>query len=180
MAIKFDSLNRDLREFIEKQHMFFVGTASDGLVNVSPKGMDTLKIVSDSRVVWLNYTGSGNETAAHVSENPRMTIMFCSFDKKPLILKLFGTAKSIYPKDEQWREMLSYFDSSEGARQIFELNMDFALSSCGYGVARYEYLGERDTLAKWLHNKGEDGIREYWRENNSISLDGKEIRIDAE
>ncbi len=178
MAVKFDNLNQKHIDFINEQHMFFVGSAGcEGFVNVSPKGMDTFKVLDKNRVVWLNHTGSGNETSAHVMENGRMTIMWCSFDKKPLILKLFGSAKVIHPRDSEWDEMCGYFDRFVGTRQFFELNISLVLTSCGYGVPYYEYKGERDTLIKWADNKGAEGIKKYWEDENQVSLDGKETHI---
>ncbi len=178
MGQKFDNLNQGHIDFINKQHIFFIGSAGrEGFVNVSPKGMNTLKVLSPNRVIWLNHTGSGNETAAHVAENGRMTIMWCSFDKKPLILKLYGDAKAIHPRDKEWDEMCGYFDTFVGTRQFFELNISLVLSSCGYGVPRYEYMSERDTLIKWGDNLGDDGVKKYWKEKNQVSLDGKETYV---
>jgi hypothetical protein len=178
MAEKFDNLNQKHIDFINKQHLFFIGSAgAEGFVNVSPKGMDTLKVISPTKVVWLNHTGSGNETAAHVAENGRMTIMWCSFDKKPLILKLYGDAKAIHPRDKEWDEMCGYFDTFVGTRQFFELNISLVLTSCGYGVPRYEYMSERDTLIKWGDNLGDAGVKKYWKEENQVSLDGKKTYV---
>ncbi len=178
MAVKFENLNQEHIDFINKQHLFFVGTAGkEGFVNVSPKGMDTLKIVSPNRVIWLNHTGSGNETAAHVAENGRMTIMWCSFDKKPLILKLYADAKVIHPRDKAWSEICGYFDKFTGTRQFFDLDISLVITSCGYGVPKFEYLSERDTLIKWADNLGADGVKKYWKDENQVSLDGKNTHI---
>ncbi len=178
MAVKFDDLNQKHIDFINGQHIFFIGSAgAEGFVNVSPKGMDTFKILDKNRVIWLNHTGSGNETSTHVMENGRMTIMWCSFDKKPLILKLFGSARVIHKRDSEWDEMCRYFDTFVGARQFFELNISLVLTSCGYGVPYYEYKGERDTLIKWADNKGAEGIKKYWKDENQVSLDGKDTHI---
>ena len=120
-----DSLTPKLEEFIVKQHIFFVGTAmKEGRVNVSPKGMDTFKVISKNKVIWLNLTGSGNETATHIQESNRMTIMFCSFEGKPLILRLYGKAKAYHPRDTQFHDYLKEFSETTGARQIFELDID--------------------------------------------------------
>jgi hypothetical protein len=178
MAAKFDSINSALKKFIEKQKMFFTGSAgAEGTVNVSPKGMDTLKIVDENTIVWLNHTGSGNETSAHVQENGRMTLMFNSFDKKPLILKVFGTATVIHEKDERYEEMVAHFEEMVGVRQFFELKVELAITSCGYGVPLYEYKGERDLMQKWAEKKGRDGIKEYWAQNNAITIDGVKTNI---
>ncbi len=178
MAEKFDKLDQKHIEFINNQHIFFVATAGcEGFVNLSPKGMDTLKIINPNKIIWLNYTGSGNESAAHVQENARMTIMWCSFDKKPLILKVYGKAKEIRENNNKWAEANKYFKMTNGVRQYFELDISLVLTSCGYGVPYFEYKGERDTLIKWIENKGNIGIKEYQKQNNTISLNGKRIDI---
>ncbi len=178
MAVKFDSINKEHKAFIEAQKMYVIGSAgAEGFINVSPKGMDTFKIVDENTVVWLNYTGSGNETSAHVQENGRMTIMFNSYDKAPMILKLYGQATVIHEKDERWDEMSAYFEPHVGTRQFFEMNVELVLTSCGYGVPQYEYKGERNTLKKWADKKGREVIREYWAENNTVTLDGVETHI---
>ncbi len=179
MSDIFQQLTQQHIDFINQQHIFFVGTAgAEGRVNVSPKGMDTLRIIDETQVVWLNLTGSGNETAAHVLENKRMTVMFCSFDRQPLILRLYGNASAIHPRDkEAWTHYSALFDQQPGARQFFELRLDLVQTSCGYAVPFYELQGERKTLAKWSNNKGETGIADYWQEKNQTSLDGKPTRI---
>lgn len=178
MAVKFDKINKKHIEFIQKQHMFVIGSAgADGFINVSPKGMDTFKIVDENTVVWLNYTGSGNETSAHVQENGRMTVMFNSFDKAPLILKLYGKATVIHQKDSRWEEMVTHFEPQVGTRQFFEMKVELVLTSCGYAVPQYEFIKERDTLKKWSDKKGQEGIEEYWEENNVLTLDGVETNV---
>lgn len=178
MAKQFSKITDSLKEFIEQQKIFFVGTAdADGRVNVSPKGADSFRVVGGNRVVWLNLTGSGNETAAHIAANNRMTIMFCSFDEKPVILRLYGSGRVIHPKDPGWSELAILFPENIGARQIFDIAIDFVQTSCGFQVPFYEYKGERDLLDKWAENKGRDGIEEYWQEKNKVSLDGKPTGI---
>lgn len=183
MAEKFDALAEEHVEFIGRQHLFFVGTAgSEGYVNVSPKGMDSFRVASPSQVVWLNLTGSGNETAAHVLENGRMTIMFCSFDKQPLIMRLYGSADIVHPGEDSWPQLAGLFPDYLGARQIFQLDLDMVQTSCGYAVPYYELKGERPTLTKWTENRGAAGIKQYWQDKNSRSLDNKPTGIlpDAE
>lgn len=175
MAEQFPELNQKLTEFINNQHLFFVGTAgAEGRVNVSPKGLDSLRVLSPNRVIWLNLTGSGNETAAHVLENSRMTIMFCSFDRQPLILRLYGEAKTIHDRDPEWQELIGHFPEYTGARQVFDMQIHMVQTSCGYAVPFYEMTGERPTLTKWSENKGQEGIEAYWQEENLQSIDGKE------
>lgn len=179
MAEKFSALNDKHKAFIKKQHLFFVGTAAaDGFVNVSPKGMDSFRIIDQNRVAWLNLTGSGNETVAHVLESPRMTIMFCSFDKQPLILRLYGQAQFTQPKDSRWSELCERFPPYTGARQIFELKLDLVQTSCGYAVPEFALVAERQTLTKWADKKGVQGIRHYWGEKNTRSLNGKHTGIE--
>jgi hypothetical protein len=155
-----------------------VGTAgAEGYVNVSPKGMDSFRILDDSTIAWLNLTGSGNETAAHVLENDRMTVMFCSFDKQPMIMRLYGQAVAIHPRDARWVELAALFPENVGARQIFVLDMDLVQTSCGYAVPYYEYKGERPTLTKWAINHGESGVKEYWADKNTRSMNDKDTGI---
>ncbi len=178
MAKQFSYLNEQHQNFIEKQHIFFVATAGkDGHVNVSPKGMNSLKILAEDRLVWLNYTGSGNETAAHILESNRMTLMFCSFVEQPLILRVYGEVELIYRKDDRWSEYAEFFPESPGSRQIFVVKINLVQTSCGFGVPFYEYKGERPTLEKWAEKKGVRGIEEYWLENNRISMDGKDTGL---
>ena len=178
MAEQFTQLDDKLISFISEQQLFFVGTAgAQGLVNVSPKGMDSLRVLNSSCLAWLNLTGSGNETAAHVLENGRMTVMFCSFDKQPLILRLYGSAVAHHPRDARWGELLALFPDYSGARQIFTLDIDLVQTSCGYAVPHYEYRGDRPTLIKWADNHGEEGVRQYWHDNNTHSMDDQETGI---
>jgi hypothetical protein len=165
-------------QFIGRQQLFFVGTAgTEGRVNISPKGMDSFRVVAPDRVAWLNLTGSGNETAAHVLENGRMTILFCSFERQPLIMRLYGVARASHPRDQRWRELEQLFPDYPGGRQVFEMDLDLVQTSCGYAVPHYQYQGERDTLVKWSEKRGQSGIETYWRERNGVSLDGKDTGI---
>ena len=173
MAQQFDAIDERRRTFIERQHLYFVATAAtEGRVNVSPKGLDTLRILGPNRVVWLNLTGSGNESAAHILDNPRMTLMFCSFDREPLILRLYGTAREIQPHAAEWDEMYGLFEPHLGARQIFDVSVDLVQTSCGYGVPRFEFAGDRPQLGRWCEKKGEEEIRRYRSRKNRTSIDG--------
>jgi len=178
MSELFNELSSKHIEFIKRQHIFFVGTAgAEGFVNVSPKGMDSFRVIDGNKVLWLNLTGSGNETAAHVLENKRMTVMFCSFEKEPLIMRIYGNANVIHPRDAGWNERIGLFPDYTGARQLFELNIALVQTSCGYAVPYYELKGERPTLTKWANNRGRKGVEEYWAEKNVRSLDDKETGI---
>jgi hypothetical protein len=128
-------------------------------------------------VVWLNLTGSGNETAAHLVRSSRMTLMFCAFEGRPKILRLYGDARMVQPQDVEWDELSACFEPHLGARQILVLEVDLVQTSCGFGVPYFDYAGDRDELRRWAEEKGEEGIREYWRLKNSRSLDGHDISI---
>lgn len=173
MGQRFETLSERHRTFIEKQKLFFVGTATgESRINISPKGMDTFRILGNNRVLWLNVTGSGNETAAHVQQNPRMTIMFCALEGDPMILRLYGSAKVIHRNDPEWGALAGRFPPMPGARQLFDLAVDLVQTSCGTGVPHYAYQGDREFLNEWASRKGEDGLRRYWEEKNRISIDG--------
>jgi hypothetical protein len=178
MARQYREISDRLKRFIGQQKIFFVGTAAvEGRVNISPKGMDSLRVLNGNRVVWLNVTGSGNETAAHIQENPRMTLMFAAFTGEPMILRLYGNARVIHHRDPQWQELSALFARMPGARQILDLSVDLVQTSCGMAVPVFEYTGDREQLNDWAIRKGNAGIREYWDENNRVSLDGKPTHI---
>lgn len=179
MARRFAELSDRHIGFIARQRVFFVATATaDSRINLSPKGMDTLRVAGPKRVRWLNLTGSGNETVAHVRESSRMTLMFCSFDADPLILRVYGQARSIHPGDAEWPGRIAEFPSLPGARQVFDLAVDLVQTSCGFAVPFYEFQGERRQLRDWAEKKGEAGIRRYWRERNRETIDGRPIDPD--
>lgn len=178
MAKQFTHLETVHKTFIKQQKMFFVATAmTQGKVNLSPKGMDSLRVLDDRRLIWLNLTGSGNETAAHLLENNRMTIMFCAFEGKPLILRLYGSANTYHPRDDGFQKYIGEFPSDVGCRQIFEMKIDMVQTSCGYAVPLMSYEEDRDILSKWSSHKGEEGIKAYWKEKNKESLEGFETKI---
>ncbi len=178
MGKQYQSINEKLKTFIQTQKIFFVATAAKaGRVNLSPKGMDTFRILNDTQVVWLNLTGSGNETAAHIAAFDRMTIMFCAFEENPVILRLFGHAKAIHPRDPEWKDLILLFPDIPGARQIIRVEIDLALTSCGMGVPYYAYQGEREELKDWAEEIGNNGIRQYWEDHNQLSLDGRPTHI---
>ena len=178
MGKQYSKIPDKLKQFIEDQKIFFVGTATvDGRVNISPKGMDSLRVLDANRVVWLSVTGSGNETSAHIQENSRMTIMFAALEGNPMILRIYGNAKVIHKNDPEWKDEISLFGPLPGARQLFDLTVDLVQTSCGMGVPFYGYLGEREQLNEWANKKGESGIKEYWKEKNQESIDGKPTHI---
>lgn len=178
MAQRYAEIPERLADFIQRQRMFFVATAApDGRINVSPKGMDTLRVLAPDRVIWLNVTGSGNETAAHLLDSNRMTLMFCAFDGDPLILRLYGQARAVHPRDAQWVALTAHFPPIPGARQVNDMHVDLVQTSCGMGVPLYEFKGERDQLRRWAEKKGATGIAEYWEQKNQTSIDGKPTKI---
>lgn len=173
MGKQTDRIEPEIKTFIENQKLFFVGTAmTSGIVNISPKGMDSLRVLGPNRVIWLNVTGSGNETATHIQESNRMTIMFCAFEGKPLILRLYGTAKAYHPRDKEWTEYINMFPKYTGARQIFDLEVSIVQTSCGMSVPFMDYQNEREELNIWADKQGEDGIHKYWNNKNTVSFDG--------
>lgn len=173
MAKQFEQLTPAFIEFIEQQKMYFVGTAgADGRVNVSPKGGDSIRVLDNSRIAWLNLTGSGNETAAHLKQVNRMTLMFCAFEGKPLILRTYGQATVLHHDNEQWEQYAGLFPTYTGSRQIFIQHIDLVQSSCGMSVPTYAYESDRELLNEWADKKGKQGIKTYWEDRNQISIDG--------
>ncbi len=172
MGKQYDALSEQLISFITEQKMFFVGTATaDSRINVSPKGMDSFRVLGKNRVAWLNVTGSGNETSAHVQQNPRMTIMFCAYAGDPLILRLYGTARVVHKNDVEWSSLFSLFEPLAGARQIFDMTVEMVQTSCGMAVPYYAYEADRELLKDWAVSKGDAGLKMYWEEKNQVSLD---------
>jgi hypothetical protein len=164
------------REFIQRQRIFFTASAAvDGRVNVSPRGTDALRVLGDNSVAYLDLTGSGNETAAHLRTTGRLTIMLCSFEGPPMILRLYGRGRVLRRGNPEYTQLLaSEFGNSEplGVRQIITLDVDLVQTSCGYGVPLFDHRGERDTLSRWAEAKGREGVEKYQREKNVRSIDG--------
>lgn len=175
MAKTFDTITDDLRELIAAQAMFFVATApldGDGHVNVSPKGLDTFRVLGPRRVAYLDLTGSGNETAAHLLENGRVTFLFCAFSGPPKILRLYGRGRAVLSGDPDWDELVAGFPAFRGTRQVIDVAVERIQTSCGFGIPLYDYRGDRDTLPRWAESKGDDGLAAYQREKNRHSIDG--------
>lgn len=176
MAKDFPALTPHHRAFIATQHMFFTASAAAGTrINISPRSTDCLRVLGDNAVVYLDRTGSGNETAAHMKADGRLTIMFCAVEGPPLILRLYGHGRAIRRGGDEYAGLLAeHFAGAEplGARQMMRLDFDLVKTSCGYGVPFYDYRGERETMDKWASAKGTDGIEAYWREKNVESIDG--------
>lgn len=173
MGKKFERLTSRQQQFIQKQPLFFVATAmAEGRINLSPKGLDSFRIINDKEVLWLNLTGSGNETATHIQNDGRMTIMFCAFEGAPQILRLYGYAKVYHPYDDFWNDNIATFPKLEGARQLVAMQIDLVQVSCGMAVPLMDYKAQRSELVQWAKDKGEDGLQEYWQLKNTKSLDG--------
>jgi hypothetical protein len=175
MAKIFASITLELARFIAAQPLFFVATAplaASGHPNLSPKGLDTFRVLSASRVAYLDLTGSGNETAAHLLENGRITFLFCSFGADPRILRLYGRGRVVVPGAEEWEELAGAFPAYPGARQVVTVEIESAQTSCGFGVPAMELAGQRETLVRWAEAKGPEGLAKYRREKNARSLDG--------
>lgn len=176
MAKQFERIEPVHRQFIERQRIFFNASAAlEGRVNVSPRDGAALRVLTANTVVYLDRTGSGNETAAHLLANGRLTLMFCAFEGPPLILRLYGQGRIIPRHSSEYAHLLaSEFSSVEppGARQMVHLDIDLVQTSCGFGVPLYDYVGERDQLIRWAEAKGEEGLVEYRQLKNTRSIDG--------
>ena len=170
-----DAITPDLADWIAAQRMFFVATAplaADGLVNLSPKGMDTFRVLGPLEVAYLDLTGSGVETIAHLRENGRIVFTFCAFAGPPRIVRLHGTGDALTPGDAEHDALRPRFPEIPAARAIIRARLRRVADSCGYSLPRYDYVGERDQLVRWAENKGPDGVRAYREQNNATSLDG--------
>jgi hypothetical protein len=171
----YDELTPDLIEWIGKQHLFFVSTAplaGDGLVNCSPKGMDTFRVLGPREVAYLDLTGSGVETIAHLRENGRIVFLFCAFDGSPRIVRLHGVGEVVTPENAEYETLRARFPEVVGGRAVVRARLTRVGTSCGYSVPRYDYVGDRDTLTRWAETKGEDELVKYRRQKNARSLDG--------
>lgn len=175
MGKVFEQISEELQAFINKQHIFFVATAPlahDGHVNLSPKGMDSFQILSPNRVAYLDMTGSGNETSAHIAENGRITFMFCAFEGAPNVVRLYGAGRTVLPTSDEWANLSANFTLPLGTRQIIVADIHRVSTACGYAVPFFDYQGERETLLKYWQVKGEEAVPDYQRTKNTASIDG--------
>lgn len=173
LAQFYEQLNDKLIAFIREQHVYFVASAAkDGRVNCSPKGMDSLRVLDEKTVAYLDLTGSGAETAAHVRADGRLTMMFCSFGDKPLILRLYGRGEIVRPTDPAWGDLKPNFPDILGQRQILVLHVESAQTSCGFSIPRMDLVEERNDLVAWAGKKGPDGLADYRNKKNRLSIDG--------
>ncbi|MBC8161912.1 MAG: pyridoxamine 5'-phosphate oxidase family protein [Roseiflexaceae bacterium] len=176
-------ITEELAAFIAAQPLFFVASApldAAGHVNLSPKGHDCLRVLNPHRVAYLDLTGSGNETSAHLAENGRVTLMFCAFSGPPSILRLYGQGRTVIAGDPAWAGLRPLFPDHPGARQIISVDVTRVQTACGFAVPLMEFAGQRDTLLNWAENRGEDKLREYRAEKNLSSIDGLPTRLASE
>ena len=174
MGRAFDSITQPMREFIERQHLFFVATApSDGgRINVSPKGYDSFRILDDHRVCYLDLTGSGAETIAHLRDNGRITFMFCAFEGKPNICRLHGTGRVVRPGDTEFDQLRALFGEASGERSVIVADIDRTSNSCGFSVPFMDFVEERPTLSNHWDGKDRSEVEDYWAKKNTQSIDG--------
>ena len=178
MAQFYDSISEKNQQFIEAQKIFFVASAPEnGRINLSPKGLDSFRVLDPNKVAFMNLTGSGNETAAHLHENGRMTIMFCALEGQPLILRLYGQGKSVVKRDVEWESYAPLFPQAAGNRNIIVMDVESVQTSCGFAVPLYEYKEDRQLLTEWAENRGEAAVQEYWVEKNQVSIDGLPTKL---
>jgi hypothetical protein len=171
----YDRIDDKLAGFIGRQHVFFVGTAPDspdGHLNVSPKGLDTFRILGPDTVAYLDLTGSGIETVAHLRQNGRITLMFCAFEGRPLIVRLYGRGRVVEPGDGDWDALIAQFPEYPGVRSVILVDVERVADSCGFAVPVYEYRGERSQLIDYANNKGPEGMEAYKASKNRASIDG--------
>ncbi len=175
MSDVFERIDGPLREWIERQHMFFVATAprgDDGFVNCSPKGLDSLRVLDESTVAYLDLTGSGIETVAHVKQNGRIVVMLCAFEGPPRIVRLHGRGHVVHPGDATFDALTAQFPAQPGVRCVIRIDVARISDSCGYAVPLMDFVGDREVLTKWAEKRGADGISDYQRTHNTESLDG--------
>jgi hypothetical protein len=173
MAQFYDQLKDKLIDFIKRQPIYFVATATGtGRINLSPKGADTLRVLNEKTVAYLDLTGSGAETSAHILADGRLTMMLCSFDNDPLILRLYGRGEVIRPNDVKWADLIGNFTQLPGQRQIIVLHIESLQTSCGFAVPKMTLVEPRPTLTDWAAKKGDEAIAEYRAKKNAVSIDG--------
>lgn len=175
MGKVYDEIDGQLADFLKRQHVFFVGTAAaslDGHLNVSPKGLDTFRILGPRSVAYLDLTASGIETVAHLRQNGRITLMFCAFEGRPLIVRLHGRGRVVEPDDGEWEGLAARFPDYPGTRAVVVVDVERIADSCGFAVPLYEYKGQRPQLIDYAHNKGPEGLEEYRALKNRTSIDG--------
>lgn len=175
MGKVYSHIDGALEEWMSKQHIFFVATAplsANGHINCSPKDAASFRVIDHQTVAYQDQTGSGIETIAHLKENGRIVIMFCSFDKAPKILRIYGKGEVLLSEHRDFEELRRKFPKRSGTRSIIRVQIDRIADACGYGVPLYDYVAERDVLEKWAFHQGEEGVADYQAKNNAMSIDG--------
>lgn len=176
MGKRYDAITPEIRQFVEEQHVFFVATAPsdpDGLVNLSPKGLrETFAVLDETTVAYLDLTGSGVETIAHLRDNGRVTLMFCAFSGRPKVVRLHGRGRVVLPTDPEWAVLAARFPAHRSARSVIVVDVTRVSDSCGFGVPRYDLAGERDLLHSWAAARDDAQIADYQRTRNATSVDG--------
>ena len=175
MSTPHDAIDDRLRDFIERQHVFFVATAplaADGHVNVSPKGLEPLRILGPRTIAYLDHVGSGAETIAHLRENGRIVVMLCAFDGPPKIVRIHGRGRVLEPQDPEYAAVLKRLESEPPGRSIIYIDVDRVSDSCGFGVPLLTFVSDRSQLPDWAARKGEEGRRDYQATKNRASIDG--------
>jgi hypothetical protein len=169
------ALDAALTRFIERQHVFFVATAPDGAeghVNLSPKGYDTFRVLGPDHVAYLDLTGSGAETIAHLRQNGRITLLFCAFEGAPNSVRLYGRGRPLAAGEDGFDGLLAHFPPQRGVRSVIDIHVDRVSTSCGYSVPRMRYVEERPTLDEWCARRSDDDLATYRARNNARSIDG--------
>lgn len=180
MAEFFPALTEEHRAFVAKQPVFFVATtAADVRINLSPKGMDSFRVLDECTVAYLDVAGSGNETNAHLQADGRITIMFCAFDRPALIFRIYGRGRAVLPQDSEWAALHAQFTPLPGTRQIFVVAIDAVQTSCGWGVPEMDLVRERQTLRKYGEKFTPDQMLDYWQHAEARSIDGLPTRLPA-
>lgn len=175
MGRPIEAISAPVREWIERQPLFFVATAPSGdggHVNLSPKGLDTFRVLDERTVAYLDLTGSGAETIAHLRQNRRITLMFCAFEGQPRIFRIYGTGEVLRPGAAGYDELAGLFPDLPGARSIIKVTAERLSTSCGFAVPLMARVGDRGALLDWAEKKGADGIDAYWAQKNTASIDG--------
>lgn len=176
MGTEYPRLDEKITDFISRQRMFFTASAAESSrINISPRSTDHFRVLDDNTALYLDLSGSGNETAAHMIADGRMTIMFCAFEGAPRILRLYGQGDIIHRSSDEYTQLIdTYFEGNPpmGIRQLVRLRFDLVKTSCGYGVPFFAYEGERDALTRWAEHKGREGVEASWEETNVVSMDG--------
>jgi hypothetical protein len=175
VAKTYPDIDDKLAAWIRCQHLFFVASAplaGDGMINCSPKGLNSFAILDPHTVAYLDFVGSGVETISHVRENGRIVIMFCAFEGAPKIVRLHGSGRSIEPHEPEFASLLLHFPAWPAVRSVIRVDVARISDSCGFGVPLYEYVGERDALPKWAASKSAEELIAYQAQKNRCSVDG--------